>query len=123
MVLLPSSGQWAAERRHEKKNNTYDDDDDDDDDRGQRNKNKIVKNRQIFKKKMCFNKLHNSLDLKRALPFTHLSICIHVVVRLRWIDLGKEETCLRSTVLGVNVARHREACLQNFLGIIDRCLQ
>jgi len=54
---------------------------------------------------------------------THLSVGVHVVVRLRRIDLGEQEACLGSTVLRVDVAGHGEACLEDFLGIVHRCLK
>lgn len=53
---------------------------------------------------------------------THLTVGIHIVMRLRWIDLGQQETCLRSTLFGVDVSGHGEASLQYFLCIIDRRL-
>lgn len=74
----------------------------------------------MFHKKLYISFTHPLESVKR---FTHLSVGIHVVVRLRRIDLGQQESCLRSAVLRVNVAWHGETCLQYFLGIIDGRLQ
>jgi len=54
---------------------------------------------------------------------THLPVGVHVVVRLRGIDLGQQEAGLGSAVLRIDVARHWEARLKNLLRVVHRCLQ
>lgn len=54
---------------------------------------------------------------------SYLSPGVEVVVGLRRVDLGEQEAGLRAAVLGVDVARHGEARLQELLGVVQRSLQ
>lgn len=54
---------------------------------------------------------------------TYPSVGEHVVVCLRRVHFGEEETGLRAAVLRANVSRDREASLQDVLGVIHRRLE